>query len=387
MAPTRFWADMTWRDFRARRHERGHRGPAGRRDRAARAAPAARRRCHHQRRLRPARRGRPCRTTCRSCSCRFRRSASRASTPDYPGTLTLSVETAIRAWTEIGDSVARTGCRKLVVMNSHGGNGAAIEAVTLHLRMRWRMLAVHASWRRLGYPDGLFSSREAAHGVHGGDAETSLMLALRPDLVRACRGPRLPERGRSDRARLRAPARQAAARLRLGGERPQSRGRGRGGRQGDGGKGRGGDRLRRRAVHRAAARRPGFRPRATRATGRWRPRRERAALRFRARGASARAAAGSRASTRSGAARSPGPVGVAAVILDPDDLPEGLDDSKALPEAKRDALRPVIFAKAISVSVAFASAEEIDRFNIRGATLRAMARAVARPARRGRTSC
>jgi ribonuclease HII len=71
-----------------------------------------------------------------------------------------------------------------------------------------------------------------------------------------------------------------------------------------------------------------------------------------------------------------GPVGVAAVILDPNDLPEGLDDSKALPEVKRDALRPIILAKAISVSVAFASAEEIDRFNIRGATLRAMARAV-----------
>jgi ribonuclease HII len=71
-----------------------------------------------------------------------------------------------------------------------------------------------------------------------------------------------------------------------------------------------------------------------------------------------------------------GPVGVAAVILDPDDLPEGLDDSKVLPEAKRDALKGVILMKAVSVSVAFASAEEIDRFNIRGATLRAMARAV-----------
>jgi len=102
----------------------------------------------------------------------------------FPGTLTLTVETAVRAWTEIGDGVARTGCRKLVIMNSHGGNVAAIEAVALHLRMRWRMLAVHASWRRLGYPDGLFSPREMAYGVHGGDAETSLTLALRPELVR-----------------------------------------------------------------------------------------------------------------------------------------------------------------------------------------------------------
>ena len=71
-----------------------------------------------------------------------------------------------------------------------------------------------------------------------------------------------------------------------------------------------------------------------------------------------------------------GPVGVAAVILDPDDLPEGLDDSKALTEAQRDALRPIIFAKAISVSIVFASPAEIDAYNIRGAALRAMARAV-----------
>jgi ribonuclease HII len=71
-----------------------------------------------------------------------------------------------------------------------------------------------------------------------------------------------------------------------------------------------------------------------------------------------------------------GPVGVAAVILDPDDLPEGLDDSKVLSEARRDALRPVILAKALSVSIVFASPEEIDTHNIRGAALRAMARAV-----------
>ncbi len=103
---------------------------------------------------------------------------------EYPGTLSLSVESAIHAWTEIGDGVARAGCRKLVVMNSHGGNVAAIEIVTQSLRQRWRMLAIHASWRRFGYPDGLFSKREAAYGVHGGDAETSLMLALRPEMVR-----------------------------------------------------------------------------------------------------------------------------------------------------------------------------------------------------------
>ena len=72
-----------------------------------------------------------------------------------------------------------------------------------------------------------------------------------------------------------------------------------------------------------------------------------------------------------------GPVGVAAVILDPDDLPEGLDDSKVLPPPKRESLSEIIFAKALSVSIVFASAEEIDAFNIRGAALKAMARAIA----------
>ncbi len=72
-----------------------------------------------------------------------------------------------------------------------------------------------------------------------------------------------------------------------------------------------------------------------------------------------------------------GPVGVAAVILDPDDLPFGVDDSKALPEAKREHLCEIIFAKALSVSIVFASVDEIDKMNIRGAALRAMARAVA----------
>ena len=72
-----------------------------------------------------------------------------------------------------------------------------------------------------------------------------------------------------------------------------------------------------------------------------------------------------------------GPVGVAAVILDPDDLPFGVDDSKALPEAKREHLCEIIFAKALSISIVFASVDEIDKMNIRGAALRAMARAVA----------
>jgi ribonuclease HII len=71
-----------------------------------------------------------------------------------------------------------------------------------------------------------------------------------------------------------------------------------------------------------------------------------------------------------------GPVAVAAVILDPADLPRGVDDSKALSAAERERLFEIILRKALSVAIAFASVAEIDALNIRGATLAAMARAV-----------
>jgi ribonuclease HII len=72
-----------------------------------------------------------------------------------------------------------------------------------------------------------------------------------------------------------------------------------------------------------------------------------------------------------------GPVGVAAVILDPRAKLRGLDDSKKLDRARREALFPLILESALSVAVVFATSEEIDRYNIRGATLLAMGRALA----------
>ena len=77
-----------------------------------------------------------------------------------------------------------TGCRKLVLLNSHGGDSALLDRLALDLRIRLILFAVTASWARFGYPDGLFSSEEVAHGIHAGEIETSLMLAFRPDLVR-----------------------------------------------------------------------------------------------------------------------------------------------------------------------------------------------------------
>ena len=100
-----------------------------------------------------------------------------------PGTLTLPAPTLVEAWSELGLSVARAGLRKIVVVNSHGGNEEIMGIVTRELRVRARMLAVKTSWQRFGRPAGMYSSREDRYGIHGGDVETSLMLHFRPDLV------------------------------------------------------------------------------------------------------------------------------------------------------------------------------------------------------------
>jgi creatinine amidohydrolase len=108
----------------------------------------------------------------------------------YPGTLSLSAATAIAAWTELGESLARAGLRKLVLITSHGGNVAAMELVARDLRTRFRMLAITVGWHRFGYPENTFSSEEKKHGIHGGDIETSLMLAAMPETVRSEKAPK-----------------------------------------------------------------------------------------------------------------------------------------------------------------------------------------------------
>jgi len=94
-----------------------------------------------------------------------------------------SVESREQAFA-IAECVHRAGVRKLVIANGHGGNVAALDLVALDLRVRLGMLAVTCSFAHLGYPDGVFSPEETTHGIHGGDIETSMMLAARPEQVR-----------------------------------------------------------------------------------------------------------------------------------------------------------------------------------------------------------
>ncbi len=102
----------------------------------------------------------------------------------FGGTLTIADTTVADVWTDVGRSVARAGVRKLVIFNTHGGQKALVDLVAMRLRAELGMLVARATYFAFGTPPGVFDAAEAAHDIHGGEIETSLMLHLRPDLVR-----------------------------------------------------------------------------------------------------------------------------------------------------------------------------------------------------------
>jgi creatinine amidohydrolase len=104
----------------------------------------------------------------------------------FPGTLSLSSATVAANWIEIGQSVARAGLKKLLLLNAHGGQVSLMDIVARELRGRANMIVYSCSWWNLPLGDAvtsLFSADEHRFGVHAGEIETSLMLALRAQHV------------------------------------------------------------------------------------------------------------------------------------------------------------------------------------------------------------
>ncbi len=102
---------------------------------------------------------------------------------DFPGTKTLTFDAAINRWLSIGEAMHKRDIRKFLMLNAHGGNSPLMTIVAQELRVRFDMLAVATSWTRFIKQSPLIDANEQAIGIHGGDIETSVMLALRPDLV------------------------------------------------------------------------------------------------------------------------------------------------------------------------------------------------------------
>ena len=100
----------------------------------------------------------------------------------YPGTLTLSAQTLISVWTELGACVHRAGIKKLVLFNSHGGQVSVMDIVARDLRTAHDLMVFSSNWYTLPLGDevmNLFTPAEHRFGIHAGDMETSMMLALR----------------------------------------------------------------------------------------------------------------------------------------------------------------------------------------------------------------
>ena len=102
---------------------------------------------------------------------------------DRPGTKSLAFDEAVDRWLGIAADLASRDIRKLMLLNAHGGNSPLLTIVATEARLRFRMLCVATSWTRFGVPDGLITPENKALDIHGGDIETSVMLAIAPDRV------------------------------------------------------------------------------------------------------------------------------------------------------------------------------------------------------------
>ena len=104
----------------------------------------------------------------------------------FPGTVTLSAATLLSVITEVATSIYRSGFRKLILMNSHGGQPQIMEIAARDLHEKHSDFAVFPffTWRVPHIAGDLLTEKEKEYGIHAGDAETSIMLSLLPEQVK-----------------------------------------------------------------------------------------------------------------------------------------------------------------------------------------------------------
>jgi creatinine amidohydrolase len=113
---------------------------------------------------------------------------------DVEGTRTLTYDAAVSRWLGIAEALNNLGIRKLMLLNAHGGNAPLMTIVATEARVRFDMLVVATSWTRFGQPEGWMRPEDKAIDIHGGDIETSVMLALAPESVDMTKSRAFPSR-------------------------------------------------------------------------------------------------------------------------------------------------------------------------------------------------
>lgn len=104
----------------------------------------------------------------------------------FPGTISLSAQTLLTVLMEIADSIYRAGFRKLVLMNSHGGQPQIMEIAARDIHQKYDDFLVFPlfTWRAPNIAKELSTETELELGIHAGDLETSLMLSILPEQVK-----------------------------------------------------------------------------------------------------------------------------------------------------------------------------------------------------------
>ena len=105
---------------------------------------------------------------------------------NFPGTISLSSQTLSLILLETAESLYQAGFRKLIFLNSHGGQPQIVETVARDIHQKYEDLLVfpHFTWQVPNVAADLLSEDELKYGIHAGDAETSLLLALLPEQVK-----------------------------------------------------------------------------------------------------------------------------------------------------------------------------------------------------------
>src|SRR5205085_4857000 len=103
----------------------------------------------------------------------------------FAGVFALSAATLARTLHEIAAGVAASGLRRLMFLNGHGGNTDVLDYAARDIRAELGLVCVSAHPFRFGLAAGVISDAEEGFGIHAGEAETSILMHLAPELVHA----------------------------------------------------------------------------------------------------------------------------------------------------------------------------------------------------------
>jgi len=103
----------------------------------------------------------------------------------FPGTFTLDGETLFATVVQLAESAYRSGFRKFLIVNGHGGQPQVMEMAARELRLRHGdyIVVPHSTWRLPHVAGRYLAEKEKKLAMHAGHAETAIMMALAPDTV------------------------------------------------------------------------------------------------------------------------------------------------------------------------------------------------------------